>query len=120
MLQDVEENRISPFVKKLAAKLAKTTENEVRTLPPTTPASIREALLYDLLYFSVAAKLFNSDFTISEMVRKDAGVLFLEFKMQEVISRIIYPANLATKTLRNTKFGGITKRMKHFNDIFVE
>jgi hypothetical protein len=74
MLQDVEENRISPFVKKLAAKLAKTTENEVRTLPPTTPASIREALLYDLLYFSVAAKLFNSDFTISEMVRKDAGV----------------------------------------------
>jgi hypothetical protein len=74
MLQDVEENKISPSVKVLAAKLARITENEVRTLPPTAPAIVREALLYDLLYFSVAAKLFNPDFTISEMVRKDAGV----------------------------------------------
>jgi hypothetical protein len=74
MLQDVEENKYSPSVKVLASKLAKTTENEVRILPPTTPAAIREALLYDLLYFSVAAKLFNPDFAVSEMVRKDAGV----------------------------------------------
>jgi hypothetical protein len=74
MLQDVEENKFSPTVTELAAKLAKTTENEVKTLPPTAPSAVREALLYDLLYFSVAAKLLKQNFVISDMVRKDAVV----------------------------------------------
>jgi len=74
MLQDVEENKFSPSVTELAAKLAGTTEYEVKILPPTAPAAVREALLYDLTYFSVAAKLFKPDFTTSEIVRKDVEV----------------------------------------------
>ena len=71
MLQDVEENKLSPSVAVLAANLAKTTENEVKALPLTAPADVREALMYDLLYFSVAAKLFNPGFAVPDPVRKD-------------------------------------------------
>ncbi len=72
MLQDVEENKLSPSVAALAADLAKATENEVKTLPSTAPADVRDAMVYDLLYFSVAAKLFNPGFAVPEPVRKDA------------------------------------------------
>jgi Protein of unknown function (DUF3160) len=79
MLQDVEENKLSPSVAALAADLAKATENEIKTLPATTPADVRDALVYDLFYFSVAAKLLNPSFTVPDAVRKDA---------EAVVSRI--------------------------------
>lgn len=72
MLQDVEENKLSPSVAALAADLAKATENEIKTLPATAPADVRDALMYDLFYFSVAAKLFNPSFAVVDPVRKDA------------------------------------------------
>src|SRR5713226_773832 len=43
-----------------------------KTLPSTAPADVRDAMVYDLLYFSVAAKLFNPGFAVPEPVRKDA------------------------------------------------
>jgi hypothetical protein len=72
MLQDVEENKLSPSVAALAADLAKATENEIKTLPPAATADLRDALTYDLFYFSVAAKLFNPRFAVPDAVRKDA------------------------------------------------
>jgi hypothetical protein len=72
MLQDVEENKLSPSVTALAADLAKATENEIKTLPAAAPADVRDALVYDLFYFSVAAKLFSPGFAIPDPVRKDA------------------------------------------------
>lgn len=72
MLQDVEENKLSPSVAVLAADLAKATENEIKTLPPAATADVRDALTYDLFYFSVAAKLFNPSFVVADAVRKDA------------------------------------------------
>jgi hypothetical protein len=72
MLQDVEENKVSPAIKELSAKLAKTTEAELNALPTGTSSDVRNALTYDLVYFSVAAKLFDPSFTVSDPVRSDA------------------------------------------------
>jgi len=75
MLQDVEEKKLSPSVSKLAANLVHTTENEIKTLPAATPADVREALTYDLLYFSVAAKLFDPNFEAPDRVGGDSQAL---------------------------------------------
>ena len=72
MLQDVEENKISPAMKELSAKLAKTTEAELQALPATASADVRDALTYDLVYFSVAAKLFDPGFAVPGAVQADA------------------------------------------------
>jgi len=79
MLQDVEENKLSPALKQLSAKLAKETAAELKALPPGSPADVRDALTFDLIYFSVAAKLFDPSFAISDPVRADS---------EEFISRI--------------------------------
>jgi hypothetical protein len=68
MVQNIEEKKIFPFVRRIASHLARTTENELSVLPASAPL-LREALLHDLFYFSVAAKLFDSDFVIAEVVR---------------------------------------------------
>ena len=93
MLQDVEENKLSPAIKELSAKLAKTTDTELKALPATAPADVQDALTYDLVYFSVAAKLLDPGFTIPEVVRRDAG----EFvsKVQEAAGGL--PSLLVTK-----------------------
>lgn len=75
MLQDVEEKKLSPAVAKLAANLAQTAENELKTLSATTPADAREAVTYDLLYFSVAAKLLDPGFGVPDPVAADAQAL---------------------------------------------
>jgi len=75
MLQDVEEKKLSPSVSKLTANLAHITENEIPTLPAATPAEVRDALTYDLLYFSVAAKLFDPAFVVPNRVSADAQAL---------------------------------------------
>src|SRR5260370_40890647 len=64
MLQDVEEKKLFPSVSRLAANLSRTTENEIKTLSAATPADVRDALTYDLLYFSVAANLFDPGFEV--------------------------------------------------------
>ena len=75
MLQDSEEKRLAPSVTKLAAIVAKVAEKEVRTLPATAPAEVRDALNYDLLYFSVPAKLFDPQFGVPSPVRGPAEAL---------------------------------------------
>jgi len=75
MLQDIEEKKLSPSVSKLAANLVQATENEIKTLPTATPADVREALTYDLLYFSVAAKLFDLNFAVPDRVGGDTQAL---------------------------------------------
>jgi len=95
MLQDVEEKKLSPTVATLATNLAHTTENEIRTLPAATPAVVREALTYDLLYFSVAAKLFNPRFAVPHRVAGDT---------QAFVSRIQKPEG-ELPSAASSKFG---------------
>ena len=68
MLQDIEEKKTFPVVKKMASNLARTTENELKALPPNA-SGLHDALLHDLFYFSVAARLFDPSFAISDAVR---------------------------------------------------
>lgn len=93
MLQDVEEKKFGPSVAELSANLAKTTENELKTLPATAPAEVREALTSDVLYFSVAAKLVDPGFEIPESVRADAEVFVS--KVQEAAGEL--PSRLTSK-----------------------
>src|SRR5208337_2693668 len=74
MLQDIEEKKFLPVVTNLSKALAKKSEDEVSGSPPSVPA-IRESLLYDLLYFSVAAKLFDPSFAIPTAIRPQAEAL---------------------------------------------
>jgi hypothetical protein len=74
MLQDVEEKKFLPAGTDLSKALAKTTENELKRTPPSAPA-LREALLCDLLYFSVAAKLFDPSFAVPTAIRPQAEAL---------------------------------------------
>jgi Protein of unknown function (DUF3160) len=68
MLQDIEEKKFLPAVTNLSKALAKTAEDELQGAPPSAPA-LREALLFDLLYFSVAAKLFDPSFAVTTTAR---------------------------------------------------
>jgi hypothetical protein len=83
MLQDVEEKKLSPSVSKLSTNLVQTTENEIKTLSASTPADVRDALTYDLLYFSVAAKLFNPSFAIPDRVAGEANALVARIEKAE-------------------------------------
>ena len=74
MLQDSEEKRLAPSVAKLAANVARVAENELKALP-SAPAQVRDAVNYDLLYFSVAAKLFDPQFGVPGPVHGPAEAL---------------------------------------------
>jgi len=68
MLQDIEEKKLYPAVTKMAANIARTAETELRNAPGSSP-ELRDALTSDLLYFSVAARVFSPDFVISNLVK---------------------------------------------------
>jgi hypothetical protein len=74
MLQDIEEKKFLPAVTNLSKALAKTSEDEVKGAPLNMPA-IREALLYDLLYFSVAAKVLDPSFAVPAAIRSQTEAL---------------------------------------------
>ncbi len=74
MLQDIEEKKFLPAVSSLSKALAKTAEEELQAAPPSVPA-LREALLCDLVYFSVAAKLFDPSFAVPTAIRPQAAAL---------------------------------------------
>jgi hypothetical protein len=71
MLQDIEEKKFRPAATSLSIAVAKTTEADLKIATPSAPA-IHDALLYDLLYFSVAAKVLDPAFIISAAVRSRA------------------------------------------------
>jgi hypothetical protein len=74
MLQDMEEKRLLPVATHLSLKLAQTTEAELNAAPATATA-YHDALLRDLLYFSVAAKVLDPAFTLPAEVRSQADTL---------------------------------------------
>ena len=74
MLQDIEEKKILPRVTNLSKALAKTAEQELQGAPHSAPA-LRDALLCNLLYFSVAAKLFDPSLAVPLAVRPQAAAL---------------------------------------------
>ncbi|MBZ5522322.1 MAG: DUF3160 domain-containing protein [Acidobacteriia bacterium] len=74
MLQDIEEQKLLPAVSDMAEALAAAAEKQTRSAAPSSPA-VHDALLSDLLYFSVAARLFNSEFKVPEAVRPQAEVI---------------------------------------------
>jgi hypothetical protein len=74
MLQDIEEKKFLPAVTNLSTALAKAAEKEVKGAPPSVSA-LREALLCDLLYFSVSAKLFDPSFAVPTEIRPQAEEL---------------------------------------------
>ena len=78
MLQDVEEKKLLPAMQQMSTKLAKSTEGELDALPASVP-ELHDALLFDLFYFSVGAKLFDPDFVVPSAVRAQA---------EAVVSRI--------------------------------
>ncbi len=74
MLQDLEEKKFFPVVSKMAANLTIATEAELRNAPASAP-QLRDALHYDLLYFSVAARLFDPSYAVPEAVKSEADAL---------------------------------------------
>ncbi|HXX44628.1 MAG TPA: DUF3160 domain-containing protein [Candidatus Acidoferrales bacterium] len=75
MLQDVEEKKLSPAISHLSANLVQATESEIKTLPPGMPADLRDALTYDLCYFSVAAQLFDPNFAVPDDAAGDTEAI---------------------------------------------
>jgi len=73
MLQDIEEKKFLPAATNLSKALAKSAEEEVKGSPASVPA-LHEALLCDLLYFSVAAKALDPSFAVPPAVRPQAEV----------------------------------------------
>jgi hypothetical protein len=82
MLQDIEEKKFFPAVTGMSRVLAQTTENALKAGPPSVPA-VREALLGDLLYFSVAAKLFDPAFTVADAVRPQTDAVISRIQAAE-------------------------------------
>ncbi len=74
MLQDIEEKKFLPDATTLSKVLAITADTEVKQAPTAAPA-VHEALLCDLLYFSVAAKLLDPSFVIPAVIRPRAEAL---------------------------------------------
>jgi len=74
MLQDIEEKKIFPSVTKMSEALAAAAEKEYKAAPPA-PVAVREASLRNLIYFSVAAKLFNPSFAVPAAARSQAESL---------------------------------------------
>jgi hypothetical protein len=74
MLQDIEEKKILPSVTKMSEALAAAAEKEYKAAPPA-PAGLREASLRNLIYFSVAAKLFNPGFAVAAAARSKTELL---------------------------------------------
>lgn len=74
MLQDLEEKKFFQVVAKMAGNLARTTDSELKSAPNSAP-QVREALRYDLIYFSVAARLLNPNFAVSSTVKSEVDTL---------------------------------------------
>jgi len=74
MLQDIEEIKICPRVQSMAANLAKAAAEEFKLHGNSSPV-VKEALLHNLIYFSVAAKLIDPKFASLDIVSTDVDAL---------------------------------------------
>ena len=82
MMQDIEEKKLFPSVREMSRVLAKAAQNAVDPAPASSPA-IHDAALEDLLYFSVAAKLFDPSFVVADAVRADTATLVARIQAGE-------------------------------------
>jgi hypothetical protein len=96
MLQDIEEKKFSPALTEMSSSLAAAAEQELKAAPPSPP-EIRQALLNDLVYFSVAAKLFDPDFEVPEAAEPSVSPLVSAIEAGEgqlpSMTNVIDPAN---------------------------
>jgi hypothetical protein len=72
MLQDMEQVKIYPRASSMAANLAKAAEEEFKIHGSLSPL-LKEALLHNLMYFTVAARLFDPKFVSSETISADVN-----------------------------------------------
>jgi hypothetical protein len=72
MLQDIEAKKIFPEIKTLTLKIIEATKKELKSNRGGND-TLKKALLHNLFFFSVAAKLFDPGFVAPEEVRSDAG-----------------------------------------------
>ena len=110
MLQDIEEKKFLPDATSLSKGLANTAETEIKKASSSAPA-VHEALLCDLLYFSVAAKALDPSFVIPAAVRPQAEALVARINAGEgdcLPPRISWDS--VRRTSLNTKFAGITTK----------
>lgn len=74
MLQDIEEKKLFPKIKDTSIKLAQQAEQDYKAYHGSNE-KIRKALIYNLFFFSVAARLFEPKFVVSETVRLDVDMI---------------------------------------------
>lgn len=90
MLQDIEEKKLFPAIQSLTNKLINETKKEIKSAKDKD-AKIQKALLHNLFFFSVAAKLFDPEFTVPNGVRSDV----------EAVVKRIAEADGALPSLKN-------------------
>jgi hypothetical protein len=81
MLQDIEEKKILPQVVKMSKSLAAVAEKELKAAPPAP--ELHEAALQNLVYFSVAAKLFDPGFVVATPARDQTDALVSAIRSAE-------------------------------------
>jgi hypothetical protein len=119
MLQDIEEKKFLPAVTNLSKALAKTSEDEVKGAPLNMPA-IREALLYDLLYFSVAAKVLDPSFAVPAAIRSQTEALVARINSGKANCPLPRTSGgSAKKTSRNIRYVDTMPRTRHCEDTFA-
>lgn len=74
MLQNIEEEKIFPAIKSLTLKLVDATKKEIASAKKQD-VKIEKALLHNLFFFSVTAKLFDPKFTVPQEVRTDVEAI---------------------------------------------
>jgi hypothetical protein len=74
MLQDVEEYKLFPQIRDTSIKLAQQAENDYNTYKGND-LQIKKALIYNVFFFSVAAKLFEPKFNVPAIVRLDVDMV---------------------------------------------
>jgi hypothetical protein len=118
MLQDLEEKKIFPRVKPMAAKLAKAAEEEFKLHGNASPL-LKEALLYNLIYFTVAAKLFDPKFVSADLVAADVNALLKSIQAASgPIPSLIHPVPLGDEDFTQYKVRGHYERTKTLQRYF--
>lgn len=74
MVQNIEEEKIFPTVKSLTLRLVEETKKEIES-SEKQGANIQKALLHNLFFFSVAGKLFDTEFVVPQEVRSDVNAI---------------------------------------------
>ncbi|MBI4691301.1 MAG: DUF3160 domain-containing protein [Nitrospirae bacterium] len=83
MLQDIERKKIFPEIRTLTKKLVEETKKEIKSNKESND-KIKKALLHNLFFFSVAAKLFDPGFVVPQEVRSNVSSIVKRIVKAEV------------------------------------